>query len=274
MTPAEELAVLKKAIQEHYDQHADDRCWMDDVQLYEAAGIRVDPERFKVGDRAAMLKNCERYVEHRCRDGGPWKSYAELEARIAELEQQNKRWIDNGCIAPPRGEALAGYRCSGCGATGIKLWRESNRCDTLKCAACAAPGITVDEHGRVPSGFGPDTDQLPGGWLPAVPSDKGQYWGYTSVPPQPVGWWRGLPTYSKPSESEDELEVTLDDEEAAHQETLRILGLRDEALAKARSLISNWRVTANVLDGRRDAVHKEMYHRCASELEAAIGRAP
>jgi hypothetical protein len=133
------------------------------VELYELAGIRVDPERFKVGDRAAMLKNCERYVEHRCRDGGPWKSYAELERELAAAKN-------------------------------------------------------------------------------------------ASTP------------------AEDELEVTLDDEEAAHQETLGMLSQRDAALGKARELISNWRVTANVLSGMADAVHREMYHRCASELEAAIGR--
>jgi hypothetical protein len=35
-----------------------------------------------------MLKNCERYVTELCRGGGPWKSYAELEAENADLRRQ------------------------------------------------------------------------------------------------------------------------------------------------------------------------------------------
>lgn len=82
-----------------HDQHADDQCWMPDQnglnQLFAAAGL--PPKDYRVGDKAVMLKNCERFVDHVCEDGGPWKSYAELEAErdddkklIAELRAANE----------------------------------------------------------------------------------------------------------------------------------------------------------------------------------------
>jgi len=91
------------------------------------------------------------------------------------------------------------YVCSGCGATGCKLWREyQTMCTDLKCAACSLAeqsktgtvgddGKLADEHGR--------SDQI--GWrIPAVPDEEGVgYWGYTSVPQDGCTWWRNLPTH-------------------------------------------------------------------------------
>lgn len=79
-----ENARLRGAIAAHHAQKADDRCWMDDNVLYAAAGLPEDAAHRCVGDKAAMLKNCERFVEVRCREG-QWLSYAELEAENAKL---------------------------------------------------------------------------------------------------------------------------------------------------------------------------------------------
>lgn len=69
---------LAGAIAEHHKQRADDRCWMDDDALYEAASLpKVDR---RVGDRDAMLRNCARFIDRRTEPGG-WPSYAELEDR-------------------------------------------------------------------------------------------------------------------------------------------------------------------------------------------------
>lgn len=81
-----ELRRLRAAIAKHHSQKADDRCWLDDCDLYLAAGLPVHDAR--VGDRAAMLANCKRFIERRCGGGGPWKSYAELEAENAALRAQ------------------------------------------------------------------------------------------------------------------------------------------------------------------------------------------
>ncbi len=70
---------LLVAIVEHHAQKADDRCIEDDDRLYAAAGL--PPCDRRVGDKAAMLANCARFIERRC-ESGDWRSYADLEALI------------------------------------------------------------------------------------------------------------------------------------------------------------------------------------------------
>ena len=80
---------LQAAIKTHHAQKADDRCWIDDFDLYKAAGLPMhDPF---VGDKAAMLENCKRFIKNRCGEGGDWKSYAELEKELAEASAANER---------------------------------------------------------------------------------------------------------------------------------------------------------------------------------------
>lgn len=81
---------LESAIRTHRDQKADDRCIEDDDRLYEALGDGIKCDR-AVGDKAAMLENCLRFINHRCSGGGPWKSYAELEQEIRTLRTENSR---------------------------------------------------------------------------------------------------------------------------------------------------------------------------------------
>jgi hypothetical protein len=80
------VAALEAAIREHRGQKADDRCVEDDDRLYVALGDGIRCDR-RVGDRAAMLRNCERFIANRC-EGGHWPTYAQLEdalTRIAAL---------------------------------------------------------------------------------------------------------------------------------------------------------------------------------------------
>lgn len=81
---AEENRKLKDAIQTHRAQKADDRCIEDDDRLYEALGDGIKCDR-RVGDKAAMLENCRRFIERRC-DGGHWPTYQELETEVARLK--------------------------------------------------------------------------------------------------------------------------------------------------------------------------------------------
>jgi hypothetical protein len=80
---------LRAAIKKHHEQRADDRCFLDDAELYAAVGLA--PADVRVGDKDAMLANCKRFLAQRCEGGGPWKSYAELEAENARL----KEWRDS-----------------------------------------------------------------------------------------------------------------------------------------------------------------------------------
>ena len=79
------LDELLGVIRDVHSQHADDLCWMDIDRIFVAAGLPV-PDR-RVGDQHAMLDNCHRFVWTMCQGGG-WKSYRELEAKIADLEDQ------------------------------------------------------------------------------------------------------------------------------------------------------------------------------------------
>lgn len=100
------------------------------------------------------------------------------------------------------------YTCTDCGASGVKLWREYSAFASktrLLCARCAMadqdkPGEVDDDGRRDPdSPCMRRTDQI-GYFVPAVPTEHGTFWGYTSVPQDRVEWWRGLPTYAAKGE--------------------------------------------------------------------------
>lgn len=99
------------------------------------------------------------------------------------------------------------YKCSKCGATQCKLWRQYNTfADFIKllCVTCAGK----NQHTSVKS-MNSDgkrmtklcksyhrTDQI-GHLIPAIPTeDCDTYWGYTSVPEIGCEWWRRLPTFN------------------------------------------------------------------------------
>jgi HEPN domain-containing protein len=84
-TLREERDRLRAAIAKHRSQKADDRCIEDDDELYAALGDGVKCDR-RVGDKAAMLANCKRFIERRC-EGGHWPSYAEVEAERDEARE-------------------------------------------------------------------------------------------------------------------------------------------------------------------------------------------
>lgn len=102
-TPEEELRELKAAVARHYAQKADDRCWMDDDELYQAAGLPTADTQ--VGDKEAMLANCRRFIDRRC-TGGHWPSYRELEEEIARLKSEQPQAPYAG-FDPARGAMFA-----------------------------------------------------------------------------------------------------------------------------------------------------------------------
>lgn len=76
----EEIRKLREAIETHRNQRADDRCWLDDLELYAALGDEVVPDN-RVGDKYEMLGNCARFIDRRCEDGG-WPNYIDIEREI------------------------------------------------------------------------------------------------------------------------------------------------------------------------------------------------
>jgi len=102
---------------------------------------------------------------------------------------------------------LSSYKCSHCGASGVKLWRDYS---TLRFALLCAPDAahiaaavisSMTDDGKIPSPLIGDTemtDQI-GWYVPAVPlEDQPGYWGYTSVPIAGVEWWKSLPNFVTP----------------------------------------------------------------------------
>lgn len=86
---AERVRELQDAIAAHRAAKADDRCIEDDDRLYQALGDGIKCDR-RVGDKAAMLRNCERFIANRT-EGGVWKSYAALEQEYAEFRALVKK---------------------------------------------------------------------------------------------------------------------------------------------------------------------------------------
>lgn len=91
------------------------------------------------------------------------------------------------------------YKCSSCGAAGVKLWRQYMTfadhvellCGPRALRETGEPG-PIDGGGYQGTKYG-RTDQI-GGLVPAVPVDgESTFWGYTSVPQHWVDWWRALP---------------------------------------------------------------------------------
>lgn len=100
------------------------------------------------------------------------------------------------------------YKCCGCGATGVKLWREYQpfgKIDLL-CAKCAEKDqrkshIRLDGWLKGPfwkSSFRRgDGDQI-GWYIPAIPTENGiGYHGYSSVPQSGIDWWTAIPPLKK-----------------------------------------------------------------------------
>ncbi|MBY0551316.1 MAG: hypothetical protein K2W95_28805 [Candidatus Obscuribacterales bacterium] len=99
------------------------------------------------------------------------------------------------------GKVSEEYHCHKCGNSLLKLWRQYQTTQPkLLCSVCVLQdqkqtGEFFDELGYRKGEYG-KTDQC-GCYVPAIPDEEGAgFWGYTSVPPEGVAWWRGLPTVS------------------------------------------------------------------------------
>lgn len=83
------------------------------------------------------------------------------------------------------------YMCSVCGRDNIRLWRPSCQEGPLYCIVCGAQKeqANIERYMKLAIESGDTIGNL----LPAVPTEDGYMWGYTSVPEKAIHWWRGLP---------------------------------------------------------------------------------
>ena len=137
-TERQRAEAAEAAIRKHRDQKADDRCWMDDLELYALLPEEGTADN-RVGDKEAMLANCRRFIERRC-EGGHWPSYTDLEKRVAELKQGMARESED--IEQTLGKAL-GYP-----QLGVRTLPDGSQ----ECCALDAPGavdsgqVCVGDH--------------------------------------------------------------------------------------------------------------------------------
>lgn len=83
-----EIERLEIAIRQHRDQRGDDRCWQDDLKLYEALPEGLGKAELGLPSPEEMLKNCKRYITCRHQPGTP---YISPQRRIEQLEADNAR---------------------------------------------------------------------------------------------------------------------------------------------------------------------------------------
>lgn len=104
-TLTEEIERLRSAIRNHRDQQGDDRCFMDDEALYEVLpeGLGGQYDR-RVGDQAAMLQNCARFIACRT-EGGYWPTYRTLHDTLTRLVLSGDRRTRRIARAALTGEA-------------------------------------------------------------------------------------------------------------------------------------------------------------------------
>lgn len=86
------VAQLEDAIRKHRDQRGDDRCWMDDDELYDVLppAEYTDPRARRLCEPAVMLENCKRFIASRHNPDMPYvspqRTVERLEAKVKELE--------------------------------------------------------------------------------------------------------------------------------------------------------------------------------------------
>lgn len=80
--PVDRVQQLESAIRKHRDQRGDDRCWLDDEELYKVLPEGYSPPK---RDSAVELKMCEKYIS--CRHN-PNTEYISPQRAIEELEKE------------------------------------------------------------------------------------------------------------------------------------------------------------------------------------------
>jgi hypothetical protein len=81
----ERIAVLTEAIRKHRDQRGDDRCWLDDRELYIALGEPFTERWSALPPPEEMLANCRRFIASRQPGGVPYVSEQREIERLREL---------------------------------------------------------------------------------------------------------------------------------------------------------------------------------------------
>lgn len=80
---------LKAAIRKHRDQRGDDRCWLDDGELYGVLGEGLSNQELPPHDE--FISNCERYWKCRQSDGEKYEAASRVRALEAVLSVATRK---------------------------------------------------------------------------------------------------------------------------------------------------------------------------------------
>jgi hypothetical protein len=82
----EYIQKMEAAIRKHRDQKGDDRCFLDDYDLYSVLPEGFKKEKLALHCPEEMLENCKKFIASRQPGGVP---YVSPQRRIEELEKEN-----------------------------------------------------------------------------------------------------------------------------------------------------------------------------------------
>lgn len=82
------LIKTRTAIRKHRDQRGDDRCWLDDEELYNILPEGKNDADTRLNEPEVMLEHCKKYIE--CRHN-PDQKYISPQREIEKLEKENKK---------------------------------------------------------------------------------------------------------------------------------------------------------------------------------------
>lgn len=82
---SDRVEFYESAIRKHHDYRGDDRCWMDDEELYKTLPEGYTPPK---RDTCVELHNCNKYIA--CRQN-PATTYVSPEREIERLQAEVKR---------------------------------------------------------------------------------------------------------------------------------------------------------------------------------------
>lgn len=108
--PALTVDLLLAAIRKHRDQRGDDRCWMDDQELYEVLPEGLGGADLRLCGAVEMLKNCTRFVASR---HDPAQPYISSQRRIEELENGIRLYLDGNVSDRELRELIEGTPAAG-----------------------------------------------------------------------------------------------------------------------------------------------------------------
>jgi hypothetical protein len=86
LAAADRVEKLEAAIRKHRDQRGDDRCWLDDMELYAVIGDAVSPKILELPEKSEFLGNCARYWECRQRHEDADEAVREYKDQPASAE--------------------------------------------------------------------------------------------------------------------------------------------------------------------------------------------